>query len=221
MFTGIVEERGAVRRIECGRSAGSLTIGARKVLEDLSLGDSIAVNGVCLTVTSFRGDQFTADVMPVTLEKSNLGGLTPGGFVNLERALQLRSRLGGHLVSGHIDAVGHILRILPQENAILLEIETPEKVKPFLIPEGSVAVDGVSLTVAELTAQGFLLSIIPQTARETTLGERRVGDLVNLEGDLIGKYLYHFWRRAAERGADPQQAHAGLTREFLAAHGFF
>lgn len=221
MFTGIVEERGRVIQVKCGARSGSLTIAARNVLEDVSPGDSIAVNGVCLTVTSFQKEQFTADVMPVTLEKSNLGRLTPGQPVNLERALQLQSRLGGHLVSGHIDAVGQILQITPHENAILIEIETPEKVKPYLIPEGSIAVDGISLTVAGMTPKGFLLSIIPHTAEETTLGDRKVGDVVNLEGDLVGKYLYHFWQRAAGSGTAPKEASSKLTREFLAENGFF
>jgi riboflavin synthase len=219
MFTGIVEEQGTVINLACGTRAGSLTIAARKVLEGVNLGDSIAVNGVCLTVTSFQNGQFSADVMPVTLEKTNLGRLSSGQPVNLERALQLQSRLGGHLVSGHIDAVGQIRKITPQENAILIEIDAPDQVKSVLIPQGSIAIDGISLTVAELTPQGFLLSIIPHTAEKTILGTRKVGDEVNLEGDLIGKYLYHFWQRATGNGAEMESSK--LTRDFLAENGFF
>lgn len=221
MFTGIVEEKGMVVNLEWGTKAGSLTIAAEKVLEDVKLGDSIAVNGVCLTVTSFRNGQFTADVMPVTLEKSNLGRLNIGQPVNLERALQLQSRLGGHLVSGHIDGVGEIGRITPNDNAILIEIVAPETVRPFLIPQGSIAIDGISLTVAELTSQGFIISIIPHTAGETTLGNRRVGDRVNLESDLMGKYLYHFWQRGVGSSVEGKEVGSKVTKDFLTENGFF
>ncbi|AZR72954.1 riboflavin synthase subunit alpha [Anoxybacter fermentans] len=220
MFTGIIEEVGIILNITRGTNSGSLTIAAKKVLEDVEIGDSIAVNGVCLTVTSFTKGQFTADVMPVTLDKTNLGELSPGKKVNLERALQLKSRLGGHLVSGHVDGVGTILSINQDDNAILIEIEAPEKLKPFVIREGSIAVDGISLTVAELTPKGFCVSIIPHTAKKTTLANRKVGDRVNLEGDIIGKYLYHFWQQL-NNDEKALEKSSRITKEFLAANGFF
>lgn len=219
MFTGIIEEVGTIVNIVHGTDSGSLTIACEKILGDVQLGDSIAVNGVCLTVTSFTQGQFIADVMPVTLSKTNLGGLAPGKKVNLERALQLRSRLGGHLVSGHIDAVGTILSMTEDDNAILVEIETPEKVKKFVIPEGSIALDGISLTVAEIIPTGFFVSIIPHTAEMTTLITKKVGDVINLEGDLIGKYLYHFWQRLQGNQKAPEQS-SQISKEFLVANGF-
>lgn len=221
VFSGIVEEKGTLVSIERGAQSGRLKIAARKVLEDVHRGDSIAVNGVCLTVTSFEREQFTADVMPVTLKKTTLGHLRAGQQVNLERALQLHSRFGGHLVSGHVDAVGQILTIRPQDHAIYLEIEAPEKVKPILIPEGSIAVDGISLTVAALTPKGFMLSVIPHTAKETTLAAKNVGDWVNLEGDLIGKYLYHFWQRTIEADTTDKRNPSQLTWRLLEENGFF
>lgn len=218
MFTGIVEEIGTIVNIVHGTDSGSLTVAAKKVLEGVQLGDSIAVNGVCLTVTSYTAGNFTADVMPVTMSKTNLGNLSPGSKVNLERALQLQSRLGGHMVSGHIDSVGQIVKITHAENAILIEVEAPERVKAYIIPEGSIAADGISLTVAEITPRGFLLSIIPHTAAQTTLAGRKVGDPINLEADLVGKYLYHFWQRSSE-GKD-SAPESKLTRDFLANNGF-
>lgn len=221
MFTGIIEEIGILRNISSGSHSGSVTIGAVKVLQDVQIGDSMAVNGVCLTVTSLTHDQFTADVMPVTLKKTNLGQLTPGKQVNLERALQLQSRLGGHLVSGHIDSTGILIQKEQDENAIRFEIELPEKLKNLTIAEGSIAIDGISLTIAELTEKGVLVSIIPHTAEATTLGDRKIGDLVNIEADLIGKYLYHFWQRGREQeNAEAMAQPSGITKEFLLASGF-
>lgn len=220
MFTGIIEEVGTIINIAHGSDSGSLTIACEKILRDVQLGDSIAVNGVCLTVTSFTQGQFTADVMPVTLSKTNLGGLVSGKKVNLERALQLQSRLGGHLVSGHIDAVGTILSMIEDDNAIIVEIEASEKVKKFVIPEGSIALDGISLTVAEVKPTGFLVSLIPHTAELTTLSSKKVGDQINLEGDLIGKYIYHFWQRLQGNQFTSEQ-NTQISKEFLVANGFF
>ncbi len=220
MFTGIIEEVGTVLNIMHGSNSGSLTISARKVLEDVKLGDSIAVNGVCLTVTSFTTEEFVADVMPVTLSKTNLALLSPGKKVNLERALSLSSRLGGHLVSGHIDGVGKIVSMTQVDNAILIEIEAPEKLKTFVICEGSIAVDGISLTVAEILPKGFIISIIPHTASKTTLLTKHVGHLLNLEADVVGKYLYHFAQCSKREEANSYQS-SGVTKELLFNNGFF
>ena len=221
MFTGIVEEVGTILNITEGANSGSLTIAADTVLKNVELGDSIAVNGVCLTVTSFDKAKFTADAMPVTLDKTNLGELSPGDNVNLERALQLKSRLGGHLVSGHVDGLGTIKSINQDDNAILIEIEATEKVKKFIIREGSIAIDGISLTVAEMTDDGFFVSIIPHTAEETTLVSKGVGDILNLEADMIGKYLYNFWQRHSSGNKDEEKEEGKITKEFLTSNGFF
>ncbi len=209
MFSGIVEETGKVAEVRRGRESLVLTIRARLALEGTRVGDSIAVNGVCLTVRALQGDAFTADVMAQTVRATTLGELRPGDPVNLERALRLGDRLGGHLVTGHVDGVGRILRREPRENSTLLEISLPPELAPYLVPKGSVAVDGVSLTVAALRPASFEVALIPHTAAVTTLGRRRPGDRVNLEADLFGKYVARLWEAAGlpRPGAPGAEAH--------------
>ena len=195
MFTGIVEELGTVEQIEPQSDAVRLTVRAGRVLEDAALGDSIAVNGCCLTVVSTGStdgstvDLWTADVMAETLAKTGLGSLEPGDRVNLERAVTVGSRLGGHLVQGHVDAVGHVVRRDPGEHWDVVTISMPGDLAPYLVDKGSITVDGVSLTVVEAGDDRFTVSLIPETLRRTTLGFRQPGDAVNLEVDVIGKYV--------------------------------
>jgi riboflavin synthase len=195
MFTGIVEELGTVEALERQSDAVRLTVRAASVLEDVGLGDSIAVNGVCLTVVSTgstdgaAADTWTADVMAETLAKTGLGSLTHGDRVNLERAVTAGTRLGGHLVQGHVDAVGHVVRRDPGEHWDVVTLSMPAELAPYLVDKGSITVDGVSLTVVEAGEESFTVSLIPETLRRTTLGFRVPGDAVNLEVDVIGKYV--------------------------------
>lgn len=189
MFTGIVEELGEVKNIKRSSQAIVLTIKAEKVLEDIQLGDSIATNGVCLTVTDFNDRQFEVDVTPETMRKSSLGNLSIKDQVNLERALKLNDRLGGHLVSGHIDGTGKISTKRQEDNAVLITITPEPELLKYIISEGSITVDGISLTVAQLDEKSFTVSIIPHTNQITTLSHKKVGDVVNLETDMIGKYV--------------------------------
>lgn len=192
MFTGLIEEIGIIKGITKGSKSITLTIGAAKVLENIKLGDSIATNGVCLTVTHYNTNMFTADVMPETMRMTSLGNLVVGGLVNLERALRLGDRLGGHLLSGHIDCVGTIESFQKEDNATWITIRPPASFMPYVLHKGSVAIDGVSLTVAALERDVFKVSIIPMTKDETTLLKKKVGAIVNLEGDMIGKYVERF-----------------------------
>jgi riboflavin synthase len=202
MFTGIVEELGEVSALESLADSGRLTVRAQVVGEDVRLGDSISVNGVCLTVTGWGMEQgedsaeelaaakhLHFDVMAESLNRSSLGGLKPGDPVNLERAVTAATRLGGHMVQGHVDAVGIIARREPSEHWDVVSIDAPDEVTRYLVEKGSVTVDGVSLTVVEVTEDGFSVSLIPETLRRTTLGTRPVGDAVNLEVDVIAKYV--------------------------------
>ena len=213
MFTGIVEEVGRVRFLRGGSKDGVLRIAAKRVLGDVRLGDSIAVNGVCLTVTDFDGGSFTADVMPETLRRSNLGMLRAGSPVNLERALVADGRFGGHIVSGHIDGMGTIASVRQEANAVWYEIEAAPSLLRLVVEKGSVALDGISLTVAAVDDASFSVSIIPHTGGQTTLLHRRPGEQVNLETDIIGKYV--------SRLLAPERApKGGITREFLTQYGF-
>ena len=205
MFTGIVEETGRVVS-----TAGGLTIAADKVLEDMQLGDSMAVNGVCLTVTSFDNKSFSAEVMPETLDKTNLGLLHPGDGVNLERPLSANGRLGGHFVQGHIDDRGRLSSVSHNGDARLLRFDTPTRLMPYIVEKGFIAVDGVSLTVVSRDDSSFQVSIIGYTREHTTLGNRGVGDVVNLEVDIIAKYV--------EQLNKPHSG--GITMDFLQEHGF-
>jgi len=186
MFTGLIEEQG---RVLTPPRNGKLSLAASKVTEGLALGDSIAVNGVCLTVSAFSGQRFTADVMPETLHRSNLGELRTGSLVNLERALPATGRFGGHFVSGHIDGVGSLLSVRPAGNALIFSIRAAPELLRGIVEKGSVAIDGISLTVVEVTETLFSVSVIPHTAAVTTLAGKRPGDRLNLETDMIGKYV--------------------------------
>ncbi len=209
MFTGIVVETGVVKKLSKGPKSASITIGGKKIFEDLKLGDSIATNGVCLTVSSFTSDSFTADVMNETLSRSNLGSLKVGSSVNLEPAMQMNGRFGGHIVSGHIDGVGKIVNIKKDDIAVWYTIDTSSEIMKYIIEKGSITIDGISLTVAKLRNSQFSVSIIPHTAKETILGQKSVGDTVNLENDIVGKYIEKFVTRSE-----------GVTKELLMSNGF-
>lgn len=189
MFTGIVEEVGALRSARKGARSAVLDIGARTVLEDAQVGDSIAVNGVCLTVTSLSADGFTADVMHETLRRSSLGTLRPGAPVNLERALPANGRFGGHIVSGHIDGTGVVRSASRDDNAVWYRIRAARDVLRYVVEKGSVAIDGISLTVASVSPDDFCVSVIPHTVAHTAFSGKRAGDTVNLECDVVGKYV--------------------------------
>lgn len=214
MFTGIIEEIGYVKRINQQSRSAQIEIKADKVLGDVAVGDSIAVNGVCLTVVAFDSQHFTADVMPETISKTNLRELKPGSPVNLERALQLGGRLGGHIVQGHVDAIGTIVEKQILEIAIIYRIATEPELLQYVVPKGSVAIDGISLTVVDVFQDSFTVSLIPHTAHETVLGEKKPGDRVNLESDIIGRYVKHLMNR--NHGEERQ----ALNLSFLAEHGF-
>ncbi|MDO9454865.1 riboflavin synthase [Nocardioides sp.] len=189
MFTGIVEELGTVEAIEHQGDAIRLTVRAATVLEDAGLGDSISVNGCCLTVVTHDGVLWTADVMQETLDKTSLHGVQPGDRVNLERAVTADKRLGGHIVQGHVDAVGHVVRRHPSEHWEVVEVSMPPSLGRYLVDKGSITVDGVSLTVVEAGAESFTVSLIPETLARTTLGLRQPGDRVNLEVDILAKHV--------------------------------
>lgn len=216
MFTGIIEELGTVERVTRGRVSAVLAIRAEAILSDLKIGDSVAVNGVCLTATSLTGHGFTADVMHETLDRSSLAGLGPGSPVNLERAMAADGRFGGHIVAGHVDGVGTIAAIEQDDNAIWFTITAPEQVLRYVVEKGSIAIDGISLTVARLELDRFAVSVIPHTAAVTLLGRRRVGDRVNLESDIIGKYVERLLRPTPELKTKESK----LTMGFLSKHGF-
>lgn len=189
MFTGIIEEIGIVKSIQKGDIYSKILICADKVLEKIKLGDSISTNGVCLTVANMTKNTFEADVMAETLRSSNIGDLNIGSKVNLERALSLESRLGGHIVSGHIDGTGEINSITREGNAIWISIKSKSEILRYIVYKGSIAIDGISLTVAYVDEEKFKVSIIPHTGEETTLLSKNIGDTVNLECDVIGKYV--------------------------------
>ncbi len=215
MFTGIIEEMGMVKQIQKGAKSSVLTIGAHTVLQGTKIGDSIATNGVCLTVTSIGNDFFTADVMAETLRRSSLGQLKTGSPVNLERALTLSSRLGGHLVSGHIDGTGTIVQFQPEDNAVWITIATPPSLLRYIVEKGSIAIDGVSLTVAAVTDQDFSVSIIPHTGAETILLQKKPGNTVNLECDMIAKYTEKLLYHPSEPSKETK-----IDEDFLKLHGF-
>jgi riboflavin synthase len=211
LFTGIIEEIGTVRRIEHGAKGARLTIQANTVLEDTRIGDSIATNGVCLTVVSMTGDSFSADVMAESLRRSSLGTLQGGSPVNLERAMAANGRFGGHIVSGHIDGTGTIASQKREDNAVWVKIKTPAPLLRYIVEKGSIAIDGVSLTVAAVTDTDFSVSIIPHTGAQTILLGKKPGDPVNLECDVIGKYV--------EKLTAPHKT-GGISTNFLAENGF-
>ena len=189
MFTGIVEEVGVIKQIKNIGNSSKIIINCDKVLKETKIGDSICTNGVCLTVTDISKDTFEADVMLETIKKTNLNSLKIGDIVNLERALSLNSRLGGHLVSGHIDGVGYIKNIQREDNSILITIKTPLNILKYIVYKGSITIDGISLTVAYIDESMFKVSIIPHTYKQTILSNKKIGDSVNLECDIVGKYV--------------------------------
>ncbi len=207
MFTGITEELGKVSQVQPNR----LTVKAYKVLEGMGIGDSVSVSGICLTITSLGSDYFTVDMMPETIRRTTFGLLRVGDEVNLERALKLSGRLGGHLVQGHIDSTGKIINIKPEGEAAIVRIEAPREVMHYVVVKGFIAIDGISLTIVEKQETWFSISLIPLTRQMTTFKKRRVGDMVNLEVDIIAKYV-----EALAQGP----AAKGITVDFLQEHGF-
>ncbi len=212
MFTGIVEEIGIIRDIRRGSGSCILTVNAHTVLEDIHVGDSIAVNGTCLTVCRYDGSCFSADVMPETMQRTNLGSLIPGSPVNLERAMAADGRFGGHIVSGHIDGTGTVSAMRRDDNAVWVTIAASPQVLHYIVEKGSVAIDGISLTVAKISETDFAVSVIPHTGAQTTLLRKKPGDPVNLECDIIGKYV--------EKLCSRETSGSGITAAFLAEHGF-
>jgi riboflavin synthase len=216
MFTGIIEEMGTIQSIkQISPRAAALAVRANKVLEDVHIGDSIAVNGVCLTVTNFTSDSFQLDVMPETIRATSLNSLSAGAKVNLERSMAANGRFGGHFVSGHVDGTGKIVKKQKRDNAIYYTIAIPGDLAIYFMEKGSVAVDGISLTVFEHTTDSFTVSLIPHTAAETVLGEKESGDIVNIECDMLAKYIRRMW--AAENAPEKDES---ISRKFLAANGF-
>ena len=229
MFTGIVEEKGEILSIEWGSVSAVLTIRAKIVLEGTKVGDSIAVNGVCLTVTRLSPDRFSADVMAETLRRSALGELRVGSAVNLERALAVGDRMGGHIVSGHIDGTGQILSVRTEDNAVWYRIAAKPGILRLIVEKGSITVDGISLTVAAVHSDSFEVSVIPHTREVTTLAGKNVGASVNLENDIIGKYVERLLQgtggvlpmnlESGPESVSGKTSSGGLTMEFLAEHG--
>jgi riboflavin synthase len=217
MFSGIVAEVGTVKAVEGGREAAVLTVEASPAYGEVVIGESIAVNGVCLTVVHRQGSTFAVDVSPETLRATNLGELRSGDEVNLERSLCLNDRIGGHLVSGHVDGVGTIIGQRPEANALHYDIQTPKALMRYIVPTGSIAVDGISLTVVACRVDGFQVTIIPHTAAVTTIGHKGIGATVNLECDMIGKYV----ERALQARLEGEGGEAGeLQMALLRRHGF-
>lgn len=215
MFTGIVEEMGSISAVKKGAKETRLVISGEKIFSDLKTGDSVAVNGVCLTAAEISGKTFTADVMNETLNRSSLSGLKPGSHVNLERAMAADGRFGGHIVAGHVDGTGAITDIRSDGNAVWYTISADGGIMKYIVEKGSVAIDGISLTVAKVTAESFSVSIIPHTAKETILSEKKCGDKVNLENDIIGKYVEKLMGYKEEKKPESR-----ITAEFLAKNGF-
>lgn len=215
MFTGIIEEIGKIRAVKNGEKSSTLTISAKKVLENTVLGDSIAVNGICLTVTELGSDYFCADVMAETMRRTNLSQQKPDSPVNLERALTPLTRMGGHIVSGHIDGTGKITAYEKEDNATWVTVQTAEEILKYVVEKGSIAIDGISLTVAYVDDICFKVSIIPHTSQQTTLLKKGVGNTVNLECDVIAKYVERLMNFKAEKKTEDN-----ITEEMLIEYGF-
>ncbi|HKK01382.1 MAG TPA: riboflavin synthase [Desulfuromonadales bacterium] len=215
MFTGLIQDIGIVKKLHKGSEMCQLTVATALPMVELTRGESIAVNGACLTVVAFGDGIFTADVSPETLTRTTLGELAPGDSVNLERALRLCDRLGGHLVSGHIDGVGTVTARRREANAVLFALRVAPELARFIVEKGSVAVDGISLTVNAVDAEAFTLTVIPETLVATTLNDRQPGARVNIETDLIGKYVDRLLHPASAPAG-----HAAVDLDFLAKHGF-
>ena len=215
MFTGIIEELGTVKSLNMSGNSGSINIKAHKVLEKTQIGDSIAVNGICLTVTSLQPDGFTADVMAETVRRSSLGSAKAGDKVNLERAMSAEGRFGGHIVSGHIDGTGTIMEYRKEENAVWVTVGTSAEILELIVEKGSICIDGISLTVAAVSDSDFSVSIIPHTGEETTLLKKKPGDKVNLENDVVGKYVQKLLGLKS-----PEKKKSTLTMDMLRDYGF-
>lgn len=212
MFTGIIEEVGSLKKLQKEAAGAVLEISCKKVLEGLQIGDSIAANGVCLTATAFTSHSFTAAAMHETLRRSTLGNLHPGSPINLERAMAANGRFGGHMVAGHIDGTGTISNIEKDGNAVWYTLQASPQILRYIVEKGSVALDGISLTVAEVRADDFKVSVIPHTLAQTALAQKQTGDCVNIENDIIGKYV--------EKLLGTPQKSSGITKEFLSRYGF-
>ena len=215
MFTGIIEEVGEIQSIKKGANSAVITIKASTVLGDLHLGDSVALNGVCLTAVSIGKNNYSVDVMHETLNRSALIQLSPGQHVNLERAMPANGRFGGHIVAGHVDGTGKITEIRRDDNAVWYTIQASPQIMKYIVTKGSVTVDGISLTVAKVSETDFSISAIPHTVKITVLGERKEGDIVNLETDIIGKYVEKLITPVKE-----QPIKSNITRDFLNKYGF-
>jgi riboflavin synthase len=216
MFGGLIEEMGAVSVLNKSLAGTRLTIIASKIMEDLAVGASVSVNGTCLTVVARTDQDFSVDVSPETLQVTTLGNLTTGSPVNLERAMKLNERIGGHMVAGHVDGIGTLRGRHQEGNALILEVEAPKEILRLCVTKGSITVDGISLTINSVTDKSFCLSIIPHTAKVTTLGLKQVGDQVNLESDLIGKYVD---RLLQERGSLPPKPAPVIDKDYLKRRG--
>lgn len=212
MFTGIIEDKGKVTAIQKDEKSMELTISSSKILSDARLGDSIAVNGVCLTITHLSDQTMTVDVMPETVKATNIHSLKIGDVVNLERAMQANGRFGGHIVSGHVDGVGIIRSKKPVSNAVYIEIEISKELAENCIPKGSIAIDGISLTLFKVSEQSVTVSLIPHTYQETILGVKKVGEQVNIETDLLGKYVLQQLKRTEKESR--------ISLNFLQQNGF-
>lgn len=219
MFTGIIEELGIIVAIKKGNHSEVLKIEAEKIMEDIHIGDSIAVNGICLTVTNFSSNTFTVDVMHESINRSSLSKIRIGEKVNLERAMAANGRFGGHIVSGHVDGIGIISSIEKDDNAIWYTIRTESKLLNYIVEKGSITMDGISLTVAKVSLQDFSVSVIPHTAAVTTLSKKRIGDCINLETDIIGKYLEKLILKK-DNITDNKTDTSNISMDFLVQNGF-
>lgn len=215
MFTGIIEEIGFIQKVTQGSKSASLTVRAKKILNDIKIGDSINTNGVCLTVTSIITNGFTVDIMAETLRNTNLSDLVLGQAVNLEQALSVNGRFGGHIVSGHIDGTGTIVHIKTENIATWFTIKADKSLMKYIVHKGSVAIDGISLTVAETSESGFKVSIIPHTQIQTTLMNKKDGDILNIECDIVGKYIEKFMIPGGTKNKENQ-----IDYKFLSKYGF-
>ncbi len=221
MFTGIVEEKGIIKSIKKGTKSAALSIKGDVVTNGTHIGDSIAVNGICLTVTSITGNTFTADVMAETMRRTSLASLVAGCEVNLERAMAADGRFGGHIVSGHIDGTGIISKLEREDNAVWITITTEPAILKYIIEKGSIAIDGISLTVAYVDTNCFKVSIIPHTAENTTLLNKKQGETVNLENDIIGKYVEKLLTfDSVKQSNPPNNSSPAINEEFLFKNGF-
>ncbi|MBN2597579.1 MAG: riboflavin synthase [Marinifilaceae bacterium] len=218
MFTGLIEEIGSIKSIQSGGKSIRLTVSARKIMDDVKQGDSIATNGICLTVVSFNSTGFSADVMPETMSRTNFGLLGAGSRVNLERALRVGDRMGGHMVSGHIDGLGEVVGREQDDNAIWVSIAAPGNILKYIVEKGSVAIDGISLTVAYVDEKIFKVSIIPLTQEDTTLTSKKKGEKVNLECDMTAKYIEKFMLHRDEESAQVEKS--DISMNFLKENGF-